>query len=39
MGFPHGQQRVEKVEEVMGELRWSSRLIGIAGTYDRRSAR
>ena len=29
MGFPHVQQRVERAQQVMGELRLSSGLIGI----------
>jgi hypothetical protein len=37
--FPNGQHRVEWAEEVMGEFRWSSGLIEIVVTYDRRLAR
>ena len=37
--FPHGRERVEWAEEAMGELRWSSGLIGTVGTSDRRLAR
>jgi hypothetical protein len=37
--FPNGRPRVDQAEQPMGELRWSSGLIEIVGTYDRRLAR
>ena len=34
MGFPHGQHRVKRAQQVMGKLRRSSGLIGIVLAFD-----